>query len=186
MNLPNLLTVSRIFLTLIFAAFAQMVGMMGALWAIVIFTLASLTDLFDGYLARKYNLITAFGKIMDPIADKCLTLTAMFIFAYEGTISLAMVMLIAAREILVTASRILAITRGQVLAAEQAGKIKTVFQITTISVVLLYRFLVVCPLTVSAMPVWNISFVVLINVLMTATTALTLWSGVSYFRSIKS
>ncbi|MBF0123640.1 MAG: CDP-diacylglycerol--glycerol-3-phosphate 3-phosphatidyltransferase [Candidatus Omnitrophica bacterium] len=186
MNFPNILTLSRIFLTLIFAAVIHIKDTGGTLWSIFFFALASLTDLVDGYWARKYNLITSFGKIMDPIADKCLILTAMFLFSYEGLIPVWMVMLIAIREILVTAFRIHAITRGQVLEAESAGKIKTVFQMSTVSIILLYRFFVVWPLTAGAVKSVDFILVLIINLFMIGATALTLWSGFSFFRNNKN
>ena len=138
MNLPNCLTVLRIFLTFFFMAALFASGLASKLSAAFIFLLASLTDLFDGYYARKYNLITDFGKLMDPIADKFLILAAFFGFARLEIIAWWMFSLIAGREILITALRLLAMRRGKVLAAEMAGKVKTILQMVTILVILFF------------------------------------------------
>lgn len=100
--------------------------------ATVLFVLASVTDFFDGYLARKYHLITSFGKIMDPIADKFLILSAFAMFAFEGMFLWWMFWVIAVREISVTLFRFWAMSKGKVLAAEKSGKLKTVLQMGAI------------------------------------------------------
>ena len=184
MNLPNLLTISRIFLTCIFIIFAQQ-GAAGAFWALFFFAVAAITDILDGYIARKHDLITPFGKLMDPIADKFLTLSAFFMIAFEGLVPLWMVIVIAAREILVTASRIQCMTRGQVLPAEQTGKIKTVVQMTTIVVALIYR--VLWPqgaLQTSASSLFEFYWQGAVILLIIFSAVLTVWSGVEYFRSL--
>jgi len=185
MNLPNILTLSRIFLAMILGSFAQVKGVSGALVTLVVFVAAAVTDLFDGQLARKYNLITTFGKIMDPIADKCLTLTAFFIFAFEGEISIWMVLLVAAREILVTAWRIYAVTRNQVLPAESAGKIKTFFQMLTICCILVYRVFWSWPPSQALLEKQLILIVVVVNTFMIIATILTLWSGWKFFERLR-
>ncbi len=184
MNIPNILTVSRFFLTVVFASFAQGSGLGAALLAILVFTVASLTDWADGYWARKYDLTTAFGKLMDPVADKVLVLTAFFIFAYEGLWSLWLVYFIAAREMLVTSSRIHAMTRGQVIPAEKAGKMKTVFQMVTISAALICRFLRLWDATGEWMNNYEIIWRAGLDLLMIIATILTLWSGAVYWRSL--
>ena len=97
MNIPIFVTLSRVFLTVIFWFLCDQVTVLGAVMAAVVFALAAFTDLIDGMLARKLNQITAFGKILDPIADKLLVLTALFIFASQQILSWWMVILIAAR-----------------------------------------------------------------------------------------
>lgn len=139
MNGPNVLTVSRFFMTCAFAVFSSGHGFGMAFWAFFMFVLASITDWADGFIARKYNMVTPFGTLMDPIADKCLTLTAFFVFACQGLFPLWAVVLIASREILVTVSRIHALTKGLVVAAEKSGKIKAAVQMTAIAFALLYR-----------------------------------------------
>ncbi|MBF0485775.1 MAG: CDP-diacylglycerol--glycerol-3-phosphate 3-phosphatidyltransferase [Candidatus Omnitrophica bacterium] len=185
MNVPNMLTLSRFFLTCLFVILAQTPGWKGAGLLLFVFAIASLTDWADGFMARKYNLSTTFGQIMDPIADKFLTLAAFFIFAFEGTIALWMVVLVAAREMVVTASRIHAMTRGQVIPAEKSGKIKTVFQMTTIIVILLYRVLATAPLTKAMVTNYEIHWQIFVNLLMIIVVALTVVSGIGYFNAFK-
>ena len=132
--LPNILTVSRFILALGFLFFIMQDGVKATIIATVFFALASLTDFFDGYLARKYDVISNFGKIMDPIADKFLILSAFAVFFSDHIISLWVFVVIAAREILVTIFRFWAMRNGHVLAAENGGKIKTVLQIVFIFV----------------------------------------------------
>lgn len=179
MNFPNILTVLRIVMTVFFAFLLQARDAGGAVAAIVLFVLASLTDFLDGYWARKYGLITTFGKIMDPIADKCLVLTAFFIFALQGIVAWWMVVIIALREVLVTAFRVYAIMGGRVLPAESAGKIKTAFQMGTISAILLYRFLGVWPVTQGLLRNLDFVLVFMIQAFMIGAMVLTVWSGLS-------
>jgi CDP-diacylglycerol--glycerol-3-phosphate 3-phosphatidyltransferase len=106
--------------------------------SLVIFTFASLTDLWDGYLARKYGIITGFGKFMDPMADKILTSTAFISFAALGYVQAWMIMLIIIREFFITGLRSLAAYRGLVISPTLSAKFKTVLQMVTIVVILLY------------------------------------------------
>src|SRR5438477_9959193 len=116
-NLPNYLTVARFILTFAFIFCVTHSGIVSAVSATLLFMLASWTDYYDGYYAKKYNLITNFGKLMDPIADKLLILSAFFIFAQRQLIPYGIFYLIFAREVMVTASRLKAIRQGKVLAA---------------------------------------------------------------------
>lgn len=138
MNLPNVLTLSRIFFAVLLVFLLQAGTAMGNLLAAIFFTIASVTDFYDGYLAKRRGLISDFGKIMDPIADKVLMLSVFGVLAHIGMMAWWMFIVIASREIVVTASRLMAMRQGQVLAAERAGKIKTVAQIVAVSFVLLY------------------------------------------------
>ena len=138
MSLPNRLTIARFFLTLVFLFFALQIGIIPKIIAGAIFLLASLTDFYDGYYAKKYNLISDFGKLMDPIADKFLILTAFFVFTLMHLIPAWMFSLILVREVGITFIRLRAMRQGKVLAAEQAGKIKTVLQIVVISIILIF------------------------------------------------
>lgn len=178
MNLPNILTLSRIFLTCLFIISAQQ-GVAGAWVALLFFVLAVITDFADGYVARKYDLITPFGKLMDPIADKFLTLSAFFMLAFEGLIPLWMVGVIAVREIIVTASRLHRMTRAQVIPAEQTGKIKTVVQMMTIIMALMYRSLGSPSESLSGF-YWQGTIILFIIF----SVILTVWSGVEYFRNL--
>jgi CDP-diacylglycerol--glycerol-3-phosphate 3-phosphatidyltransferase len=178
MNLPNILTMARFFLTCLFIIFAQQ-GASGAWWALFFFVLAVITDFADGYIARKYDLITSFGKFMDPVADKFLILSAFFILAFEGLVPLWMVIVIAVREILVTASRVQYMTRGEVIPAEQTGKIKTVVQMTTIIVALLYH-----SFDVSSDNLLGFYWQGAVVLLIIFSVILTVWSGIEYFRNL--
>ncbi len=126
MNLPNKLTMFRIILVPVMMAlmlFDQ------PIWAGVVFAAASITDFFDGYIARKYNLVTSFGKIMDPLADKILVFGALLCFIQMGTINVWPVIIILARELFVTCMRVVAVDKGKVIAASWWGKVKTNVQI---------------------------------------------------------
>jgi len=138
MNLPNVLTVSRLFFAIVLIVLLEEKSSLGNILAVIVFTIASLTDFYDGYLAKKQGLISDFGKIMDPIADKALMLSVFGVFAHIGVIAWWIFIIIAFREVVVTASRLQAMQKGQVLAAERAGKIKTVVQIVAVSVILLF------------------------------------------------
>ncbi|MCK5579939.1 MAG: CDP-diacylglycerol--glycerol-3-phosphate 3-phosphatidyltransferase [Candidatus Omnitrophica bacterium] len=178
MNLPNILTISRFVLTVLFIYFIMQAGFISAVIAAVLFGLASLTDYFDGYYAKKYSLITNFGKIMDPVADKFLILSAFFIFMKMDIVVGWMVWVICAREVIVTAMRLWAMKTGAVLAAEQAGKVKTVFQIVTILTILAFIILQQSPLylqTVFGILSWFQG----IYILMVLTVGITLFSGVA-------
>ena len=140
MNLPNKLTVSRLILTVFFLVallweFPEH-GHEGAHWhftvALLFFVAASLTDLFDGIIARRQNLITDFGKLMDPLADKVLICSAFIAFIELDWMPAWMVILIVARELAITGLRLLAASKNLVLAAERQGKNKTISQITAI------------------------------------------------------
>ena len=148
MNIPNQLTTLRVLLIPVFIFFFTSSMSGGHYIAAAIFFIASLTDFLDGYLARKNNLVTNFGKIMDPFADKLLVLTALIYLAIEHTIPGWIVIVIIARELLVTSLRALAADNGIILAARNLGKYKTVSQmlaiifliigIHTIGMILLY------------------------------------------------
>lgn len=185
MNLPNILTVSRVFWTIIFIYLLGRNSLSATILAAVVFIVAALTDLLDGYLARKNDLITDLGKILDPVADKFLILAAFIMFVRLGVLETWMVVLVFIREVAVTLSRIARLRRGQVIAAEKAGKIKTVFQIVSISVILLFLILDHSSFSRN----WSASvengWGALINVLMFATVLLTVNSGVSYFLDLR-
>lgn len=137
MNLPNKLTFARILMVPVFIG-VLVSSMEGArLIAVGIFVLASLTDFLDGYLARKYGLITDLGKLMDPIADKILVTAALVGLVQMGRITIWPVILILAREFMITSFRSLAAYKGSVIAASAWGKVKTVTQMIAIILLLL-------------------------------------------------
>ena len=183
MTLPNVLTLSRLVFAALIVWLLCQYSLAAYVAAAVLFAGAALTDFYDGHLAKKSGLTSDFGKIMDPIADKVLILSIFFVLTYTGMVEAWMVVLIAVREICVTASRLRAMSRGQVLAAEKAGKIKTVFQIISISVVLLFLIAEESPWTAA----WFFQVQSLgqgvINFLMVVTVFLTVGSGAAYFKN---
>lgn len=142
-NLPNWITVSRLFLTAIFVVSFSVGGTWGSGIALVSFSLAAFSDFLDGYLARKLNLVTSLGKLLDPIADKVLTASAfIFLAAHDQRFCPAWaVVVILAREFLVTGLRQIAVEKGIVIAADWSGKWKTTFQLTFCITCLLWLFL---------------------------------------------
>ncbi len=131
MNLPNKLTLLRILLVPVFMLLA---GQGWMLAAGIVFAVASFTDFLDGSIARKYNLVTDFGKFADPLADKLLTTTAFVYMIVDGVCSPAVVVIILAREFAVSGLRMIAAGApgGRVIAANWWGKVKTVLQMLTI------------------------------------------------------
>lgn len=130
MNLPNVITVSRLFLTAGFILSVMIETTVGHFVALLLFIIAAISDFVDGWLARKMNLITPLGKLLDPLADKILVSSAFIFLTAEGLCPVWVTALIISREFLVTGLRQIAIEAGQVLAADKLGKWKTVFQLT--------------------------------------------------------
>ena len=129
MNLPNKLTIFRVILIPFFLVFLLVPGIPAGNWiALGIFIAASLTDLLDGKIARKYNLVTNFGKFMDPLADKLLVCSALICLTGLGRIPSYMVVIIIAREFTISGFRLIAADNGVVIAASYWGKFKTTFQ----------------------------------------------------------
>jgi CDP-diacylglycerol--glycerol-3-phosphate 3-phosphatidyltransferase len=182
MNLPNKLTVARLVLTIVFVAcfYAPIPNPMT--WALLVFSIASITDYLDGYLARKHNLFTNFGKLVDPLADKIL-IAAAFILLVEKTEMKAWIAIaILGREFFVTGIRLVAANQGVVLAAEKLGKHKMVWQIITV-VYFMLKTASNEPVFAWASPLFSSNS---INITVGATityftTAITLVSGYSYF-----
>ena len=139
MNLPNKLTILRVILIPFFVVF-MLVDITGAAdkWiALVIFCVASLTDMLDGKIARKYNLVTNFGKFMDPLADKLLVCTALICLTSMNRLNVIVVLLIIAREFIISGFRLVASDNGIVIAASYWGKFKTVSQMALIIVLIM-------------------------------------------------
>lgn len=137
MNLPNKLTILRMIMIVPFVVFMLVpIGGAAGKWiALALFVIASLTDLLDGKIARKYNLVTTFGKFMDPLADKLLVCSAMICLVELGRIPAWIVIVIISREFIISGFRLVASDNGVVIAASYWGKFKTTFQM--IAVVLL-------------------------------------------------
>lgn len=167
MNLPNKLTVGRMVAVPFFIA-AYLLGYYPA--ALVIFILASITDALDGNIARKQGLVTNFGKIMDPLADKILVYSALCLFIESEIIRAWMLIIILAREFIVAGMRTVAASEGTVLAAGMSGKIKTVLQMAA---VIVYLFaLCLNDLQPAVMTAGNVLFY--------ASLVMTVYSGAEY------
>ena len=194
MNLPNKLTLFRLALVPVFITFTIIDNMWMRLFALFIFITASLTDLYDGYFARKYGEVTDFGKFMDPLADKLLISAAFisFVDMKELNVPAWMVVLIIGREFLITGLRLLAASKGVVIPADRAGKFKTTSQLVSIITILV----ILCANSILARyyhtRTWELLLIsgwpsILGNLLMWSsywlvftTTVLTLVSGLSY------
>ena len=137
MNLPNKLTILRVLLIPFFVFFMLVpVVPYSNYIAVAIFIIASLTDLADGKIARKYNLVTNFGKFMDPLADKLLVSAAMICLIATGQLAAWIVIVIISREFIISGFRLIASDNGIVIAASYWGKFKTVFQMLMIIVLI--------------------------------------------------
>ena len=163
MNLPNKLTMLRILLIPVFMVVLYL-GFPGADYvALAIFIVASLTDLLDGKIARKYNLVTDFGKFADPLADKMLTTAALLWFVENGQMPAWALLIVIVREFAVSGLRMIAADKGKVIAAGWSGKVKTA---STMACIIL-MFLPI-PAVVNTVCVWVIAIT-------------TMYSGVEYF-----
>lgn len=145
MNLPNKLSLLRIFLIPIFMFFylAEFISV-GKIIAIIIFVIAALTDMLDGKIARKYNLVTNLGKLLDPIADKLLVISGLLMVVVDLTLphpyGLIIAVVIIGRELLISAFRQIAATQNIVMAADKFGKLKTVTQVIALPLTFLYSY----------------------------------------------
>ena len=181
MNIANRLTILRIVLTFVFMFFLFCHGLWAKVAALAIFIFAALSDYLDGWLAHNKNMVTDFGKLMDPIADKILVLAAFSAFVQMQLIDAWMFVIIIAREILITSLRLFALNKGKVLSAARAGKHKTLLQMIVIFVILGFIVFKEVMLTfVTWNPSWEQFLRQGIYILMVITVALTLYSGLSY------
>ena len=138
MNLPNKLTLLRVILIPFFLVMMYVDAIpLHFLWALAIFAAASLTDMLDGKIARARGLVTNFGKIMDPLADKILVYSALCLFVENGTIPGWTLIIILAREFVVSGMRTVAASEGIVIAAAMSGKIKTVLQMVAVIILII-------------------------------------------------
>lgn len=170
MNLPNKLTILRVILIPVFVLLMliDQDSFTCRVLAEVVFVVASITDLLDGKIARKYNLVTNFGKFMDPLADKLLTCSAFICLIETKQISSWIVIVIIAREFIISGFRLVASDNGVVIAANMWGKVKTVFQMASI-IVLIINF---------DFPLWQL----LGNILVYIALILTIVSLVIYIK----
>ena len=191
MNLPNKLTVFRTFCIPFFVFFMLATFIpCNYLFALIVFVIASLTDLFDGKIARKYNLITNFGKFMDPLADKLLVCAALisldYVFAKGeypfSVIYTVSVIIIISRELFISGFRILAADQNVVLAAGWWGKVKTVLQMVMTIIMIIYLqvkdWIVPCKLKIPDSVILGVG--VFIQVLVAATLFFTVFSMIDY------
>lgn len=171
MNLPNKLTMMRVILIPVYLVLWHLDFAFNNYAALAVFVVASLTDLLDGYIARKYNMVTDFGKFMDPLADKMLVLTAMTCFCAMGRFPDWALVIVMAREFAVSGLRLVAVDNGRVIAAGWSGKVKT----ASTMVCLCLMHLWVEPPQPYAVP----NYLDWVCVVVIAAT--TLYSGVEYF-----
>lgn len=194
MNLPNKLTMLRIFLVPIFVLF--MTIPIKSSWtkyvALAIYILASITDFLDGHIARSRNLITKFGKIADPLADKLLVSSGFVMLTYLGVIPGWITCIILFRDLAVSSMRMFAVNNGSDVAAVWSGKIKTTFQLIGIIVgifslaygfnnVAMFDFITKC----SNMNTFEIVINVVVTFSIIVAVITTLWSLVDYFNKFK-
>ncbi len=184
MNLPNKLTVSRLALTVVFVALFYVPSDNREAIALIVFGIASFTDYLDGMIARQRKLITNFGKLMDPLADKILMCAALVLLSAEDKLIPAWaVVIVLAREFFVTGIRLIASSQGAVLAAEKLGKHKTAWQMITVIYYLLFQaagepmFRWLTPFFSWKLTSPSVLGVLCINMMV----ALTVISGLSYF-----
>ena len=179
--IPNLLTSSRIllvpvFLYCLFSDFSH-----GKLLALIVFITASITDAFDGKIARKHNTVSKFGIYFDPFADKFLVLSAFYAFMFipilSTTVKLWMIILISFRDILVTLLRTIMQYKGITMITSKFGKLKTTLQLITIHLILV--FLILKSYSVAILS--DLLYYELIYFLMVITTIITFYTGVHYF-----
>ncbi len=175
MNLPNKLTLLRVILVPFFLLFllVDQIPLHG-LWALVIFAAASITDALDGHIARSRGLITDFGKFLDPVADKVLVFAALIAFVELGLASSVAVVIMMAREFLVSSMRMVAASKGRVIAAGKSGKVKTAVTMVSIVVILLLMALG------DLVPGMTVSLAAISNVLIWICGVITVYSGVEY------
>lgn len=168
MNLPNKLSILRVFLIIPYVIFMygeNFFGKSSIYIALIIFVIASLTDTLDGYIARKYNLITNFGKLIDPLADKLLVCAALICLMEKNLIPGIILIIIISREFIISGFRLIAAEEGVVIAAGLSGKLKTISQMIMLIFLMLYKIKI---------------FYILGNIFMYISVVLTVFSLVEY------
>ena len=169
MNLPNKLSVARMALIPVMVALMYPGTPVCNVLSALVFAAAAFTDFLDGYIARKHHIVTDFGKFVDPVADKLLVLSALIMLIQHGVMPAWVVVVILARELCVDGLRMVAVSKGMVIAAGKLGKIKTCTQI-----------LLILWLMLSRQPVMGS---IISGALTLLVLVMTLWSGVEYFRN---
>ena len=192
MNLPNKITMARIALIpfmLIVPLFNVEATVLGGipvenLIILAIFLIASFTDYLDGHLARKHNIVTTFGKFLDPIADKLLVITALIMLVEWGIIPSWIPIITVAREFLVSGVRMLAAGEGTVIAASMLGKIKTVSQMIAISLAFVSTSAFFAFVSEELIPL-QLGINILMSIAMIVSVIATIWSGTDYLAKSK-
>ena len=179
LNLPNKLTLIRMFLAPIYLALMLIEFPYHYIVALAVFAIASLTDMLDGKIARKNNLIPVFGKLLDPLADKMLTTAALLAFMREGWCSIWIVMIVLTREFAVAGVRLIATAQGIVIPANYWGKAKTVSQMVFTIVIMLLAELD-ATFDIFANAGW-FTLARVSNIMLWITAVLTVVSGITYF-----
>lgn len=178
LNLPNILTMTRIAAIPLLAVLLMSPSQPAGFWAAAVFSLASITDWLDGYLARRMGIVTIFGKFLDPIADKLIVMAALIMILPYGRVPAWMVLVILGREIIITGLRGIASSEGIVIQASDLGKFKTIFQLVAIIGLLLhydYNWLFGIEHQWLQVNMHNVGMFFL-----WIATLLTVWSGVDY------
>lgn len=179
MNTPNKLTLLRIIIAPVFMYFFLLENYYLRLAGLVLFVVAALTDLADGYYARKYGIITGFGKFMDPLADKILVSCALVSFIALRLVSPLPVMLIIGREFSITGLRLLAAYRGVVIPPTWWAKVKTFLQLTGVGLIIGYVTLQ-STLEHFGYEALQFDYYFWFNVLLWAAAVITVWTGIDY------
>ena len=167
MNLPNRLTIARVLCIPVVVVLLYFAAPACRIAAGVFFVLGCFTDFLDGYIARKHQLVTDFGKFLDPVADKLLVLTTLIMLIHRGQMDAWPVVVLLCRELAVDGLRMIAVGKGKVIAADKLGKWKTASQMVLISLMVFLN--------------WSVYENVLTVALLAAVVGLTLISGVQYF-----
>ena len=180
--MPNKLTLLRVLLAPVFMFFFLFDNFYMRLVALILFTVASLTDMADGYYARKYGIITGFGKFMDPLADKILVSSALISFTALHYVSPIPVMLIIGREFSITGLRLLAAYRGVVISPSWWAKVKTFLQMSTVGIVIAYITLMTTlnHFDSPARSWFEFDYHFYLNLLLWVTAVITVWTGIDY------
>ena len=179
MNLPNKLSLLRVLLIPVMVLLMYIPGIPCIFLSTAVFGAAAITDFLDGYIARRDNLVTDFGKFIDPVADKLLTLSAMIMLTRAGQRPYFVVLLILARELAVDGLRMVAVGQGRVIAAGNLGKIKTASQMVVIVFLMLIGRL--APMLPEALAFVRLPVKIVGWLGCAWIAAITVWSGVDYF-----
>lgn len=140
MNLPNKLSLMRVLLVPVLVIVYYLNSEIGLLFLAPIFVIAALTDFLDGYIARKYNLVTQFGKFIDPLADKMIVMTALLLLSDAGLVYMWITIIIMTREFIVTGIRLITVGEGKIIAASKLGKLKTATTMIALILLLMYPY----------------------------------------------